>query len=306
MEVTITANMEEGFRNEQQARKMAQSEIMSGSTVGSDVSTAVGNGPSGTYARPPTAICIRLHAFLMPRKMEKKGWVTDYKQCSCEGFTETEVSNFIKDLHQMVPGQFKSMWLGSNQDWTRNMADENHRHYVFQKWSQLASDSRVAGHHQKQRWFMILVMNSNGFSILLWSSSSWTLSVSLSWKGTYSRAVLCFSCMKSSNRSPRSVWLLLSSELSSSLKKWTLISWERDVFLPFCISSSRPDLSRIGFGWVAWKIFGCRATVEQLHLLVVEQLSNPILLSIRASVRSLAEVEVTWKLCRKWLIQFPS
>ena len=34
------------------------------------------------------------------------------------------------------------------------------------------------------------------------------------------------------------------------------------MFLPSCMSSSRPDLSRIGFGvgWVGWKIFACRAT----------------------------------------------
>ena len=73
------------------------------------------------------------------------------------------------------------------------------------------------------------------------------------------------------------------------------------MFLSSCMSSSRPDLSRIGFGvgWVDWKNFVCRTTsllvIEQLPLLVVEQLSNPILLSIRDVVRlrSLAEVEVT-------------
>ena len=50
----------------------------SGSAVGSDASTAVGKGPSGTFARPPPGIGIRL--FFVPRKMEFKGWVTDYKQ----------------------------------------------------------------------------------------------------------------------------------------------------------------------------------------------------------------------------------
>ena len=55
---------------------------------------------------------------------------------------------------------------------------------------------------------------------------------------------------------------VLSEELSSSLKELTLISWERDVFLPSCMSLGRPDLSRIGFGvgWVGWKNFACRAT----------------------------------------------
>ena len=120
--------MEEGFRNEQQARKLAQSEIMSGSTVGSDVSTAVGNGPSGTFARPPTAIGIRLNDFLMPRKMEKKGWVTDYKQCSCEGFHGDRGVQFHQGL---APDGTWSISKVFDRDQT--MADKNHRHYVFQK-----------------------------------------------------------------------------------------------------------------------------------------------------------------------------
>ena len=55
-----------------------------------------------------------------------------------------------------------------------------------------------------------------------------------------------------------SVWTgrpVLSEELSSSLKELTLISWERDVFLPSFVLSGRPDLSRIGLGigWAGWK-----------------------------------------------------
>ena len=46
--------------------------------------------------------------------------------------------------------------------------------------------------------------------------------------------------------------------------------------------------------------------VEQLLLLIVEQLPNPILFSIRPSMRSLVEAEVTCILSRKWLLQFPS
>ena len=46
--------------------------------------------------------------------------------------------------------------------------------------------------------------------------------------------------------------------------------------------------------------------VAQLVLLIVEHLLNPILLSIRASMRSLAEVEVTCFLSRFSLLQFPS
>ena len=44
--------------------------------------------------------------------------------------------------------------------------------------------------------------------------------------------------------------------------------------------------------------------VEKLPLLVVEQLPNPILFSIRVSMRSLAEVEVTCALFRIRLLLF--
>ena len=82
------------------------------------------------------------------------------------------------------------------------------------------------------------------------------------------------------------------------------------MFLPSCVLSSRPDLSRNGLeiGGADWKnlldeqlLF---LVVEQLLLLVVDQLSNPILFSIRASMRSLAEVEVTCILFRIRLLQF--
>ena len=39
--------------------------------------------------------------------MKFKGWVTDYKQCCYQELTETEVSNFIKDFHQMAPDQYQ-------------------------------------------------------------------------------------------------------------------------------------------------------------------------------------------------------
>ena len=124
MEEAMTAKMEDGFRNEEQARQQTQKEITaglkneanarqmvqnhlqaikdkikqlesgsgSGSTVGTEVST---EGPSGTFARPPPGIAIRLNDLFMPRRMEFKGWVTDYKQCKYQGLTDTEVSNFI-------------------------------------------------------------------------------------------------------------------------------------------------------------------------------------------------------------------
>ena len=97
----MTAKMEGGIKNEQQAdnwpkgneenaRQMVQNDLMtikekirqlelgsgSGSTVGSDASTAVGKGPSGTFARPQPGIGIRLNDFFIPRKIDFKGWVT--------------------------------------------------------------------------------------------------------------------------------------------------------------------------------------------------------------------------------------
>ena len=175
-------------------------------------------------------------------------------------------------------------------------------------------------------------MNSNGFSILFRSTSSSTLSVSASWYNwgsscaaavwriATSRPVLSWVCstLRLFLSSDERVWIttvstsrsVLSEELSSSQKELTLISWERDVFLPSCVLSSRPDLSRNGLeiGGADWKnlldeqlLF---LVVEQLLLLVVDQLSNPILFSIRASMRSLAEVEVTCILFRIRLLQF--
>ena len=139
MEEAMTTMMEEGFRNEGQARKQTQKEMMaglkneanaqqmvqndlqaikdkirqlesgsgSGGTVGSDVSTAVGIWPSGTFARPPQGAVVGLNDLFMPRRMELKGWVTDDKQCSYPGVTDTEVSNLINDLHKMVPDALK-------------------------------------------------------------------------------------------------------------------------------------------------------------------------------------------------------
>ena len=76
-----------GLKNEENARQMVQNDLMtikekigqlelgcgSGKTVGSDANTAVGKGPSGTFARPPPGIGIRLKDFFMPRKIEFKG-----------------------------------------------------------------------------------------------------------------------------------------------------------------------------------------------------------------------------------------
>ena len=65
----------------------------SGSTVCSDPSTAVGKGP-------PQGIGNRLDDWFMSRKIEFKG---HYKQCSYQGQTDTEFSDFIGDLQKMLP-----------------------------------------------------------------------------------------------------------------------------------------------------------------------------------------------------------
>ena len=105
-----------------------------GSTVGSEVSTAVGKGPSGTFARPPPGVAIRLNDLFMPRRMEFKGWVTDYKQCSYQGLTETEVSNFINDLHQMVFDPLKK-YVDWEQTRTEqgDVANQNYGRHVVQR-----------------------------------------------------------------------------------------------------------------------------------------------------------------------------
>ena len=79
----------------------------SGSTFSNEPSAALGKCLSGTFARPPPGIGIRLNDFFMPKKMEFKGWVTDYKRCKVEGLTDTEVSNSIMDLQKMVPEQYQ-------------------------------------------------------------------------------------------------------------------------------------------------------------------------------------------------------
>ena len=106
-----------GLKNEENARHMVRNDLQtikdkirqlesrsgSGSTVGCDVSAAVGKGPSGTFARPPLGVAARLNDLFMPRKMEFRGCVTAYKKCSYQGLTEIEVSNVIQDVHRMVP-----------------------------------------------------------------------------------------------------------------------------------------------------------------------------------------------------------
>ena len=149
---------------------------------------------------------------------------------------------------------------------------------------------------------------------------------------TYSRTVLCFSCMNSSNKSPRSVMSLLNIE-TLTVFRWTCLIYlcfnksSRSVWrTEFFVKWINIDLLRTGrvssilhvirsprsvtnwiWSWLVGKILLVEQllllVVVQLPLLIVEQLFNPILLSIRASVRSLAEVEVTCILFRIGLLQ---
>ena len=85
--------------------EMKNLKMGSGSTVCSEASTGVGLGASGTLARPP-ALTSRNNEISIPRKMELKGWITDYKRCSFQGLTANKVTNFFGDRQQMVPNEF--------------------------------------------------------------------------------------------------------------------------------------------------------------------------------------------------------
>ena len=65
--------------------EIRQIKLGSGSTVCSATSTAVGKGASGTFARPPPGIAARCNETFVPRKMEFKGWVTDYTRSCYQG-----------------------------------------------------------------------------------------------------------------------------------------------------------------------------------------------------------------------------
>ena len=211
------------------------------------------------------------------------------------------------------------------------------------------------------------ILKSMSSSILSWVNPLSVLSVVISrcTSGASCRSTLRFSSCpvrswvcSTRNSSDRFFWALItlrvisdcpdrSEEQSSSRKKFSSISWERDVS-PFtlntsCVSSGCPDRSQIGFGicWVGWEnvevalfhmkksdffvkrinsdllrkrrvsfilqvnsrpdlsrigfgfcwVIGKKWVVERLHLLIIEQLSNQILLSIRDIVRSLEEVQ---------------
>ena len=165
---------------------------------------------------------------------------------------------------------------------------------------------------------------SNVESMLSWQERVWQPSGTFSvFVPTTSLLVLSCAVLSSTLRlllsSDERAWItlvsttslsVLSEETVSSWKEFSSISWERDVFLPSCtvlvsaLATGCPDLSRLGLeiGWFDWKLLescptcpsGCWACSEP----------NSFIQS--CFKRSLEEVEVTWKLFRKWLLHFPS
>ena len=115
-------------------KKIRQLELGSGSgsTVGSDASTAVGKGPSGTFARP--GIGIRLNDFFIPRKIDFKGWVTQTTNNAVTNGSQTNTKRM----------------LVANQARARNLANKAYCQYVVQEKDQFTNDGRDAGRHQKR------------------------------------------------------------------------------------------------------------------------------------------------------------
>ena len=121
---------------------------------------------------------------------------------------------------------------------------------------------------------MILIMNSN--ELFHSFPKYFIINVERIGLMTYLRVVWCCSCMTNSNRSPRSIMSLLNIETHLVLryKRSPRSVWKTEFFVKnehrspengtcffhLACQPGRPALSRIGFGWVARKIFACRAT----------------------------------------------
>ena len=84
------------------ARQLVQKELA--------VMKGVGLG-SSTFARPPP-LSSRWNDTFIRRKMEFKGWVTDYSESCFQGVTDDEVTELLIDLERMVPQQAQK-WI----DW---------------------------------------------------------------------------------------------------------------------------------------------------------------------------------------------
>ena len=111
--------MNDGCKNEENARQPVQKELAvmkdemknlkmgSGSAVCCEASTGMGLG-SGTFSRPPP-LPSRWNEIFIPRKMEFKGWVTDYSKSSRQGITVDDVMKLLSDLERMVPQQAQTV-----------------------------------------------------------------------------------------------------------------------------------------------------------------------------------------------------
>ena len=129
LEEKMSARMEEGFKNEENARKLVQNELAvmkeeiknlkmgCGSTVCSEASTGVGLG-SGTFTWSPP-LTSRWNGIFVPRRMEFKGWVTDYSKNCVQGITDDEVATLVSDLERMVP-QEAHKWT----DWDQTRKEQ--------------------------------------------------------------------------------------------------------------------------------------------------------------------------------------
>ena len=123
MEWTTTTKMEDGFKGEQMARQQAQDEIKQMAKKDLDAFKEEMRGEVETQcvakralewvwealapAARPLALASRFSDIFLPRKMKFKGCVTDYKQCSYQGLTDTEVLDFVRDLQEMLPDQYQ-------------------------------------------------------------------------------------------------------------------------------------------------------------------------------------------------------
>ena len=129
----IRKEMAMGFKKEEDARKqvqdyleMVKEQILqlkkgSGSTVCSEASTTIGSGGSGTFARPPCAIAARYQSHFIPRRMEFKGWITDFQQCSLQVIAMEEIKDFIDDLEEMIP-ESSHKYI----DWEQTKSEQGH------------------------------------------------------------------------------------------------------------------------------------------------------------------------------------
>ena len=81
--------MEDGFKNVENSSQLVQKELAVMKDEISEASTGVELG-SGTFARPPplTSHC---NEILIPRRMEFKGWITDFTKSSIQGIIDDEV-----------------------------------------------------------------------------------------------------------------------------------------------------------------------------------------------------------------------